>query len=181
MARGSRERVPSRRLARAAAWAAFWSGLPPLDGRATVGPTCPYLCADGGLLLAAPAVPPAGCLPNEVVCHDMRKKVISFPPRKAAPSRPVTLQHTRIKVQVGAQRYTLNIPCEAVGLPPEPVPATQGRLEHLQVQTRFLRLCQPAGLGDHIDDWRVCWVGGWDKCHVLFVVMVQRVVRAARP
>jgi len=33
-------------------------------------------------------------------------------------------------------------------------------------------------LGDHIDGWRVCWVGGWDKGKVVFVVMVERVVRS---
>src|ERR1035441_7967572 len=126
------------------------------------------------------AVPPAGSLPNEVVCHDMRKKVIPFPPRKADPSRPVTLGHSRITVQVGAQRYTLNIPCQGVALPPESVPPTKGRLEHLQVQTRFLHLLEPARLGDRIDGWRVCWVGGGDKCKLL-VVMVERVVRAAQP
>jgi hypothetical protein len=30
------------------------------------------------------------------------------------------------------------------------------------------------GLGDRIDGWRVCWVGGWDRGKVLFVVMVNR-------
>jgi hypothetical protein len=60
----------------------------------------------------------------------------------------------------------------------EPTPAaTPGRLEHLQVQTRFLRLYQPAVVGDRIDGWHVCWIGGWDKGKVLFVVMVERVVR----
>jgi hypothetical protein len=29
-------------------------------------------------------------------------------------------------------------------------------------------------LGDPVDDWRVCWLGGWDKCRVFFVVMVER-------
>jgi hypothetical protein len=57
---------------------------------------------------------------------------------------------------------------------------TSGRLEQLQVQTRFFRLGQPAALGDRIDGWRVCWVGGWDHAKVLFVVMVERVGRAAR-
>jgi hypothetical protein len=28
-------------------------------------------------------------------------------------------------------------------------------------------------LGHRIDGWRVCWVGGWDRCRVLFVVMVE--------
>jgi len=41
------------------------------------------------------------------------------------------------------------------------------------VQTKFLRLSQPAPLGHRIDGWRVCWVGGWDRCQVFFVVMVE--------
>ena len=44
----------------------------------------------------------------------------------------------------------------------------------MHVQTKFLRLSKPVSLGDHIDNWRVCWLGGWDKCHVFFVVMVSR-------
>jgi hypothetical protein len=44
----------------------------------------------------------------------------------------------------------------------------------MHVQTKFLRLCKRVSLGDLIDDWRVCWLGGWDKCHVFFVVMVER-------
>jgi hypothetical protein len=42
-------------------------------------------------------------------------------------------------------------------------------------QTMFLRLFRAVQLGDDIDGWRVCWLGGWDKCRVLFVVMVKRV------
>jgi hypothetical protein len=42
----------------------------------------------------------------------------------------------------------------------------------MHVQTKFLRLCKPVSLGDRIDNWRVSWVGGWDKCRVFFVVMV---------
>ena len=33
----------------------------------------------------------------------------------------------------------------------------------MQVETKFLRLCQPAALGEQIDGWRVCWLGGWGK------------------
>lgn len=29
-------------------------------------------------------------------------------------------------------------------------------------------------LGDPINGWRVCWLGGWDRCRVFFVVMVVR-------
>jgi hypothetical protein len=42
------------------------------------------------------------------------------------------------------------------------------------IETKFLRLFRAVELGDDIDGWRVCW-GGWDKCRVLFVVMVKRV------
>jgi len=44
----------------------------------------------------------------------------------------------------------------------------------MQIETRFRRLFKPAAIGDRIDGWRVCWVGGWDKYRVLFVVMVER-------
>ena len=72
----------------------------------------------------------------------------------------------------------IDLTCEASVLPPEPAPAaTRDRVEELQVQTRFLRLGRPVRLGDRLDGWRVCWVGGWKKGKVLFVVMVERVVR----
>ena len=117
---------------------------------------------------------------TEVGCHGMRKKVIQFPPRKAASSPQVTYGRSRIMIHVGAQRYAMDITCEAAALPSEPASAaTPGRLEELQVQTRFLRLRKPAVLGDRIDGWRVCWLGGWDKGKVFFVVMVERVVRRA--
>jgi hypothetical protein len=108
----------------------------------------------------------------------MRKKVLRFPRRKLAGSQPVTQGRSRVIIHVGAQRYAMGITCQASVLRPEPAPAaTPGRVEQLQVQTRFLRLYQPAVVGDRIDGWRVCWVGGWDKGKVLFVVMVERVVR----
>lgn len=47
-------------------------------------------------------------------------------------------------------------------------------MQTMLVQTRFLRLFQPVAVGDRIDGWRVCWLGGWDKGHVCFVVMVAR-------
>jgi hypothetical protein len=44
----------------------------------------------------------------------------------------------------------------------------------MQVETKFLRLFREIATGDRIDGWRVVWIGGWDKCRVLFVVMVER-------
>jgi hypothetical protein len=32
----------------------------------------------------------------------------------------------------------------------------------MQIVTKFLWLQSPVVLGDQIDGWQVCWVGGWD-------------------
>ena len=44
----------------------------------------------------------------------------------------------------------------------------------MQIETKFLRLCEPAKLGEQIDGWRVCWLGGWGKNQMFFFVMVER-------
>ena len=44
----------------------------------------------------------------------------------------------------------------------------------MAVETKFERLFRSVGLGEVMDGWRVCWVGGWDKNRVVFVVMVER-------
>ena len=49
-----------------------------------------------------------------------------------------------------------------------------GACRALGIRTKFLRLRQPVRLGERIDGWRVCWLGGWDHGRVLFVVMVER-------
>ena len=41
------------------------------------------------------------------------------------------------------------------------------------IETKFLHLRQAVPLGHRIDGWRVCWLGGWDRGHVFFVVMVE--------
>jgi hypothetical protein len=33
---------------------------------------------------------------------------------------------------------------------------------------------QPVALGECIEGWRVCWLGGWDRGKIFFVVMVSR-------
>ena len=50
----------------------------------------------------------------------------------------------------------------------------------MEVETKFLRLFKPAVVGDRIDGWCVCWVGDWDKCRVVFVVMVEKQRRTRR-
>jgi hypothetical protein len=44
----------------------------------------------------------------------------------------------------------------------------------MQVQTKFLWLREPVAIGDRVGRWRVCWIGGWDRCRVFFVVMVVK-------
>jgi hypothetical protein len=50
----------------------------------------------------------------------------------------------------------------------------------MHVETKFLRLIRAVELGDYIDGWRVCWLGGWDKDRVLFIVMAERVADMPR-
>jgi hypothetical protein len=45
----------------------------------------------------------------------------------------------------------------------------------MPVKTKFLRLRQPVHLGHRIDGWRVCWLGGWDRHHLFYMVMVEKV------
>jgi len=45
---------------------------------------------------------------------------------------------------------------------------------HMQIETKFLHLRQPVSLGEYLNGWRVCWLGGWDRGRVFFVVMVER-------
>ena len=45
----------------------------------------------------------------------------------------------------------------------------------MPIQTKYLRLRRPAEIGEHIGSWRVCWLGGWDRARVFYLVMVVRV------
>jgi hypothetical protein len=45
----------------------------------------------------------------------------------------------------------------------------------VQIETKYLRLSRPVTLGEQIDGWRVCWLGGWDKGRIFYVVMVMKV------
>ena len=49
-----------------------------------------------------------------------------------------------------------------------------GSVQTMQVETKFMRLCQPAALGEQIDGWKVYWVGGWGRDRLFFYVMVAR-------
>ena len=44
----------------------------------------------------------------------------------------------------------------------------------MSLETKYLHLQQPVSMGHRIDGWRVCWLGGWDKQRLFFVVMLVR-------
>src|SRR3974377_1946891 len=96
----------------------------------------------------------------------MGKNVIPFRRRKggadsrrkgAADSERASRRGSRIRGQVGKQRYALDVNCQASILPPEPEPA--GRL----IETKFLRLRKPVAKGECIDGWRGGWGGGRER------------------
>ena len=41
-------------------------------------------------------------------------------------------------------------------------------------ETKFLHLKTPAVLGERVNGWRVCWLGGWDRGRLFYLVMVER-------
>ena len=50
----------------------------------------------------------------------------------------------------------------------------------MNLETKYVHLRKPVALGHRIDGWRVCWVGGWDRQRVFFVVMLLRVTEGSR-
>jgi len=47
----------------------------------------------------------------------------------------------------------------------------------MTIETKFLRLRREVPLGYRIEGWQVCWVGGWDRGRMFFIVMVKKVKR----
>ena len=45
----------------------------------------------------------------------------------------------------------------------------------MQMITKYLRLRTPVELGSWFDDWRVCWLGGWGKHRMYYLVMLVRI------
>ena len=71
---------------------------------------------------------------------------------------------------------------EEVGMAAFPVDSPAGQRggcvwsgQMMPVETKFLRLYRPATLGEQIDGWKVCWLGGWGKERLFYWVMVTRV------
>jgi hypothetical protein len=45
----------------------------------------------------------------------------------------------------------------------------------MQMETKFLRLRTPVELGSRFGDWQVCWLGGWVRFRLYYLVMLVRV------
>jgi hypothetical protein len=44
----------------------------------------------------------------------------------------------------------------------------------MNMETKFLRLRTPVELGSRFGDWSVCWLGGWGKHRMSYLVMLVK-------
>jgi hypothetical protein len=44
----------------------------------------------------------------------------------------------------------------------------------MQMETKFLRLRTPVEFGSWFGDWQVCWIGGWARFRLYFLVMLVK-------
>jgi hypothetical protein len=45
----------------------------------------------------------------------------------------------------------------------------------MQMETKFLRLRTAVEIGSRFGDWEVCWLGGWVRFRLYYLVMLVRV------
>jgi hypothetical protein len=41
----------------------------------------------------------------------------------------------------------------------------------MELETKYLRLPTAVSLGSRFGDWRVCWLGGWGRNRLFYLVM----------
>ena len=46
--------------------------------------------------------------------------------------------------------------------------------QHMQLETKFLRLRTPVELGSRFGEWHVTWLGGWSRYRMYYLVMVVK-------
>ena len=56
-----------------------------------------------------------------------------------------------------------------------------GRITNMQMETKFLRLRTPVELGSRFGDWEVCWLGGWVRFRLYYLVMLVKALLHAHP
>jgi len=50
---------------------------------------------------------------------------------------------------------------------------------HMQMETKFLRL--RTAVGSRFGDWQVCWLGGWERFRLYYLVMLVKVPLPCAP
>jgi hypothetical protein len=45
----------------------------------------------------------------------------------------------------------------------------------MRLETKFLRLKTSVTVGSWFGDWQVCWLGGWTRDRLSYLVMVVRI------
>jgi hypothetical protein len=56
-----------------------------------------------------------------------------------------------------------------------------GLAESMQLETKFVRFRTPVTIGSRFGDWEVCWLGGWTRHRLRYLVMVVRAFESQRP
>jgi hypothetical protein len=49
-------------------------------------------------------------------------------------------------------------------------------IDAMRTETKFLKLHVPVTLGSRFGDWQVCWLGGWSRHRLYYLVMLVRIV-----
>jgi hypothetical protein len=44
----------------------------------------------------------------------------------------------------------------------------------MRLETKFMRLRTPVTIGSRFGDWQVCWLGGWTRHRLSYLVMAVR-------
>ena len=47
------------------------------------------------------------------------------------------------------------------------------------LETKYLRLKTPVTICSRFGEWRVCWIGGWTRDRLSYLVMVVRLVKSS--
>jgi hypothetical protein len=47
----------------------------------------------------------------------------------------------------------------------------------MELETKYLRLPGPVSLGSRFGEWQVCWLGGWGRNRLFYLVMLVKLRR----
>ena len=49
----------------------------------------------------------------------------------------------------------------------------------MQMETKFMQLRMEVTVGSRFGDWQVCWLGGWSKHRLYYLVMLVKIPQKA--